>query len=62
MKRVCRQCKVFVEEGKGNCQICKNSDFATTWQGRINVINPEESFIGKKIELTREGDYALKIR
>ena len=62
MKRVCRQCKVFVDEGKGSCQLCKNSDFATSWQGRINVIDPEKSFISKRIYLAKEGDYALKIR
>lgn len=62
MKRVCRQCKVFVDEGKGNCQICKNSDFATTWQGRINVLEPEKSFVTRKIGIKAEGDYAIRIR
>ncbi len=62
MKRVCRQCKVFIDEGKGSCQVCKNSDFATTWQGRINIIVPEKSFISKKVDITKEGDYALRIR
>ncbi|MBI2144278.1 DNA-directed RNA polymerase subunit E'' [Candidatus Woesearchaeota archaeon] len=60
MKRVCKQCKVFFEEG--NCPLCKNSDFATTWQGRINIIDPEKSLVAKKTCLKSEGDYAIKIR
>ena len=60
MKRVCRQDRIFVEEG--NCPICHNADFATTWQGRISVIDPEKSFIAKKVGAAREGDYALRIR
>jgi RNA polymerase subunit RPABC4/transcription elongation factor Spt4 len=60
MKRVCRQCKVFVEEG--NCQLCKNADFATSWQGRINILEPGKSFIAKKVEIDKEGDYAIKVR
>ncbi|MBI2550090.1 DNA-directed RNA polymerase subunit E'' [Candidatus Woesearchaeota archaeon] len=60
MKRVCRQCRIFVEEG--NCSICHNADFATAWQGRITVIDPGNSFISKKVGVSREGDYAIRIR
>lgn len=60
MKRVCRQCRIFVEEG--NCSICHNADFATTWQGRITVVDSSRSFIGKKAGVGREGDYAIKVR
>ncbi len=60
MKRVCRQDRIFVEEG--NCPICHNADYATTWQGRISIINAGKSFISRKIGFRREGDYALRIR
>ena len=60
MKRVCRQDRMFVDEG--NCPICKNADFATTWQGRISIIDTKKSFIGRKAGISREGDYALRIR
>lgn len=60
MKHVCRQCRIFVEDG--NCTICKNADFATTWQGRISIVDAGKSFIGKKIGIKGEGDYALRIR
>lgn len=60
MKRVCKQDRIFVEEG--NCPICHNADFATTWQGRLSVIDAEKSFIAKRSGASREGDYAIKIR
>ena len=60
MKRVCKQCRKFVDEG--NCPICKNADFATAWQGRISVVDSGKSFIAKKAGIARDGDYALRIR
>ncbi len=60
MKRVCRQCKIFVDEG--NCPVCKNADFATAWQGRLSVIDPEKSAVAKKAGIAARGDYAIKIR
>ena len=60
MKKVCRQCRIFIEEG--NCPICNNADFATTWQGRISVIDADKSTIAKKAGVSREGDYAIKVR
>jgi len=60
MKRVCKLDRIFFEEG--TCPICHNSDFATTWQGRITVIEPAKSFIAGRSGITREGDYAIKIR
>lgn len=62
MKRVCRQCKVFIEDGRGNCQICSNSDFATSWQGRLSIVDSSKSFIGKKVGIAKSGDYVLKLR
>ena len=60
MKRVCKQDRIFVEEG--NCPICHNADFATTWQGRLSIIDTDRSFIAKRSGATKEGDYAIKIR
>ena len=60
MKRVCRVDKIFVDEGV--CPICHNSDFATTWQGRISIIDAGKSFVSKKAGFSRAGDFALRIR
>lgn len=60
MKRVCKQCRIFVEEG--TCPICHNSDFASSWQGRLGVIDAGKSFVAKKSGIAKEGDYAIRIR
>ncbi len=60
MKKVCKKCKIFVEGDK--CPICGGTDFTTSWQGRIIVIDPVRSEIAKKLGINTKGDYALKIR
>ena len=59
-KKACKKCKIFVEGNE--CPICKGNKFSTNWQGRINVIDPENSDIAKKIEIKVKGEYAIKVR
>ncbi|MBI2148016.1 DNA-directed RNA polymerase subunit E'' [Candidatus Woesearchaeota archaeon] len=59
-KKVCKQCRMFVEEEE--CPNCKSGLFTTTWKGRLSVINPEKSVIAKNIGLKAKGEYAIKIR
>lgn len=59
-KKVCTKCRVFVEED--NCPICKGQQFSTNWLGRLHVLNPEKSEIGKKVGFSVEGEYAIKVR
>jgi DNA-directed RNA polymerase subunit E" len=59
-KKVCRTCKMFVD---GNdCPVCHSQNFATSWQGRIFIVDPEKSEIAKKIGLAQKGEYAIKAR
>ena len=59
MKKVCKKCKIFV---KGNeCPICHGTDFATTWKGRIYVLDPEKSEIAKRLGIKKEGEYAIAV-
>lgn len=59
-KKVCKKCKIFVD--KDVCPICNGNQFTTTWNGRITILNPEKSEIAKKLEIKKEGEYAIKIR
>jgi len=59
-KKVCRNCKLFVDEGV--CPICKKDAFSTQWQGRINFVNAKESFIAKQMGIEHDGEYAIKVR
>ena len=59
-KRVCKTCKIFVEESK--CSFCGNNQFVTSWKGRVIVLNPEQSEIAKKLNVKKKGTYAIKTR
>ena len=60
MKRACKECKILIDTGL--CPICKNSNFGTSWNGRITVINAEKSAIAKKLTISKNGDFAIKVR
>lgn len=57
-KKICKNCKIFVEQEK--CPICQGNQFLTTWKGRIIMLKPEESEIAKKLGITKKGIYAIK--
>ena len=59
-RKVCKRDKIFYEESV--CPICKENQVATTWKGRIAVMDIEKSAIAKKIGLKMKGEYAIKIR
>ena len=59
-KKVCRNCRLFVE--KGECPICKGNDFSMTWAGIVEVLDPENSEVAKKMGITVPGKYAVKVR
>ncbi|MEK6841396.1 MAG: transcription elongation factor subunit Spt4 [Nanoarchaeota archaeon] len=60
MKKVCRKCKIFVD--KDVCPICGGNQFTNTYKGRITILNAEKSEIAKKLEIKKDGEYAIKIR
>ncbi len=59
-KNVCKQCKMFHDED--SCPGCKSSQRATSWKGRINILDVDRSEIGKKIGISVKGEYAIKVR
>ena len=59
-KKACKTCKRLIDGNE--CPACKTSSFANSWQGRISILDPEKSEIGKKVGLKEKGEYALKIR
>ncbi|MBW3015049.1 DNA-directed RNA polymerase subunit E'' [Candidatus Woesearchaeota archaeon] len=59
-KKACKSCKIFVEGS--TCPICKNSNFTTTWFGRLNVIDANKSEIAQKLGIKIKGEYAIKVR
>ena len=59
-KKVCKKCKMFVEGSE--CPVCKSSQFSTSWQGRLNIIDAGKSIIAEKINIKSKGEYAIKVR
>lgn len=59
-KNVCKSCKMFYDES--TCPNCKSGQRATTWKGRINILNANKSDIAKKIGTSAKGEYAIKVR
>ncbi len=59
-KKACKKCKIFVDGNE--CPVCKGTQFAQSWQGRINIIDLEKSDIAKNIGYKKDGEYALKVR
>ena len=58
-KKICKICRRVVEGDM--CPICKKNSFTNTFQGQINVLDANKSFIAKKMDISVKGDYAMKI-
>ena len=59
-KKVCKRCRLFVDGSE--CPLCKTNQFSTLWQGRLNVLDANKSSIANKVEITANGEYAIKVR
>ncbi len=57
-KKACRRCKLMVDAEE--CPLCKTSQFAINWKGRIYILN-QKSDIAKKTGMTALGEYAIKV-
>ena len=51
---------MFVEGNE--CPVCKTSQFSTSWQGRLSIIDAEKSMVAGKIGIKSKGEYAIKVR
>ncbi len=58
-KKACKHSKLLINDIKE----CPADDtLANSWQGRINVLDPEKSEIAKKVGHDKAGEYAIKVR
>jgi len=58
-QKVCKKCRIFVEDDV--CPICNETNLTETWKGKVIIVNPEQSEIAKKLKITKEGAFAIKI-
>ena len=55
----CRKCKT-IASGR-ICPNCGGTDLSTEWSGLIVLSDPDKSTIGKQLEFTKPGKYAIKV-
>ena len=58
-KKACKRCKLFVDGDE--CPVCKGNQFVQNWKGRITITNVAKSDIAKKVGMTADGEYAIKV-
>ncbi|NHI93963.1 MAG: hypothetical protein EAX96_15855 [Candidatus Lokiarchaeota archaeon] len=59
-ERACRQChRIFTEP---QCPNCKSTNISTSYSGVVIIIQPDKSYIAKRLGITNPGKYALKVR
>ncbi|MEM1988224.1 MAG: transcription elongation factor subunit Spt4 [Candidatus Woesearchaeota archaeon] len=61
MKKVCKHCRLIVDEKETVCPMCNQSDFVEGYRGRIYVFNPDASEVSKVAQITKKGDFAIKL-
>ena len=58
--KACRNCNFIA--GVNTCPNCGSASLSEDWTGYVVVINPNDSEIAKRLNITKEGKYALKVR
>ncbi|PIN89743.1 DNA-directed RNA polymerase subunit E'' [Candidatus Pacearchaeota archaeon CG10_big_fil_rev_8_21_14_0_10_34_76] len=59
-KKACKKCRAVYESSK--CPLCEGSESVDTFKGEITILNPEESELAKKVNVTKKGIFAIKLR
>jgi DNA-directed RNA polymerase subunit E" len=57
--KACKRCRFIFEEGE-KCPKCGSTAVTESWKGKIEIINPEQSVIGKELKLAEKGVYTIK--
>ncbi len=57
--KACKKCKRLVKGSK--CPVCKDTKLIDNWKGKVIIINPENSMIAKKLDISEAGEYAIRL-
>lgn len=58
--KACRNCHFITESN--TCPNCGNASLSDDWTGYVIVLDPNDSEIAKKLNITKPGKYALRVR
>ncbi len=61
--RACRTCRYLIKDKELNrCPLCNGTDISEDFSGVVIIVDPEKSEIAKKLNVTKPGQYALRVR
>jgi len=60
--KACRQCRFLMEKTENRCENCNSTDLSEDHSGVVIIIDPEKSEIAKRLNVTKPGQYALRVR
>lgn len=60
--KACMRCKMLVPLNVEICPNCGNRDFSEEWEGMVIIFDVENSMVAKRLNITKPGRYAVKLR
>ena len=58
-EKACKNCKRIYDEDI--CPVCDKKETVDTFKGKVEIVNPEKSEVGKKLKVDKKGLYAIKV-
>jgi len=58
-EKACKNCKRIYEGDV--CPVCDRKETSDTFKGKVEIVNPERSVIGKELKINKKGLYAIKV-
>jgi RNA polymerase subunit RPABC4/transcription elongation factor Spt4 len=58
--KACMICRRVYQGSK--CPACNESPFSDNFKGEVEIFNPEESIIAKRMRINKKGRYAIKLK
>ena len=58
-EKACKNCKMIYEGDK--CPSCDRKEATDTFKGKVEIVNPERSIIGKELKVNKKGLYAIRV-
>ncbi|RLG87884.1 MAG: DNA-binding protein [Thermoprotei archaeon] len=59
--KACRSCKLLVPHDEEKCPNCGSTSFTEEWDGMIIIIDPEKSWVAKRLNIKKPGRYAIRL-
>jgi len=58
-EKACKNCKRIYEGDV--CPVCDRRETSDSFKGKVEIVNPEKSEIGKQLKVIKKGLYAIRV-